>query len=114
MYRAQNFNGWGPASDIGYFVTATVPNIPPPPIYSGSTATTVRLDFIQPEVLGGSPLTAYKLYVDTLSEFANFRLVYSGLAPTYTASTLTDSLSAGAAYRFVLVCSNVFGDSLPS
>jgi hypothetical protein len=65
-YRAQNFNGWGPWSDTSYYYTATVPNKPPAPIYVSSTATTTTLQFLEPEISGGSPLTGFNLYVDGL------------------------------------------------
>jgi len=61
--------------------------------------------------MGGSPLVAFKLYVDTLVETGFFRLIYSGQSSTYTVNTITDNLTTGVTYRFVLVASNMFGDS---
>jgi hypothetical protein len=117
-YRAQNFNGWGPFSDISYYIAATVPNRPPPPLYISSTATTTTLQFIEPEILGGSPLTSFILYVDTLSALQteiDYVMIYNG---TQTQYTVTDQdaggLTTGTIYRYVLKANNVFGASIQS
>lgn len=110
-YRAQNFNGWGPESDISYYIAATIPNRPPTPIYVSSSASSTTLQFLEPEILGGSPLTAFKLYVDTLQETADYTLIYEGIATSYTVTDTVDSLTTGVIYRYVLVATNVFGDS---
>jgi hypothetical protein len=65
-YRAKNFNGLGPFSDFAYVLAATVPGIPPAPIYVSSTSTTTTFAFLEPSDLGGSPLMKFKLFVDTL------------------------------------------------
>lgn len=111
MYRAQNLNGWGPYSNVSYYIAATKPNAPLAPIYVSSTSTSITLQFIQPQILGGSPLVAFKLFVDTLSENANYRLIYTGSESTYTVNTVANNLTTGVTYRFVLVASNVYGDS---
>ena len=110
-YRAKNFNGWGPLSEISYYIAATKPNRPPAPVYVYSTSTTVTLQLLAPEVLGGSPLTKFKLYVDTLQSFANYRLIYEGVAPLYTVTVSKDNVVTGTNYRFTIVATNVFGDS---
>lgn len=61
--------------------------------------------------MGGSPLIAFKLYVDTLQEFANYRLIYEGINPQYTVTESGDALTTGDIYRYVFVTTNVFGDS---
>lgn len=112
-YRAQNFNGWGQYSEIAYIQAATIPGIPPAPIYVSSTATTTTLQFLEPEDLGGSPLTGFKLYANSLSLNENDNLIYSGTDTTVTVST-SDGLTSGITYRYVLVASNAFGDSAKS
>lgn len=42
-YRALNFNGWGPLSEISYFTAANRPDAPPPPIFVASSATAISL-----------------------------------------------------------------------
>ncbi len=61
--------------------------------------------------MGGSPLVAFKLFVDTIQGTANYRLIYTGSASTYTVNTTANNLTVGLTYRFVLIASNVFGDS---
>ena len=71
-YRATNFNGWGPFSDMAYILAATVPGIPPAPVYVSSTSTTTTFAFLEPSDLGGSPFTGFKLYVDILQLNDNY------------------------------------------
>ena len=112
-YRARNYNGWGPYGDISYILAASVPGIPPAPIYVSSTSTTTTFQFLEPTDLGGSPFTGFKLYVDTLQVNDNYVLIYSGTSSSHTVST-TDGLTTGVTYRYVLVASNDFGDSAKS
>jgi hypothetical protein len=98
-------------SDVGYYIAAKAPNRPPAPIYVSSTATSTTLHFLEPEIKGGSPITGFKLYVDTLSEIANYQLIFSGMAYTYTVDAQNDGLLTGTTYRYVLQATNVFGDS---
>lgn len=65
-YRAQNFNGWGPYSDVGYIKAGTIPTIPPAPIYVSSTSTSITFQFLTPEDDGGSIITGFKLFSDTI------------------------------------------------
>lgn len=77
-YRAKNYNGWGPYSDISYYVTASKPNAPPAPVYMSSNATSTTLKFLSPINDGGSPILGFKLYVDIIQLNSNYRLVYQG------------------------------------
>jgi hypothetical protein len=65
-YRAQNFNGWGEFSEIGYIKSATVPSRPPAPVFYSSTNAGITLLIQSPEDNGGVVVTGYKLWVDTL------------------------------------------------
>jgi hypothetical protein len=99
-------------SDNSYYIAATVPNAPPAPVYVSSTGSTATLQFLEPSILGGSPLTGFKLYVDALNEAANYELLYSGVANQFEVnSDNAPTLAQGVTYRYVLVASNVFGDS---
>jgi hypothetical protein len=109
-YRAKNYNGWGLFGSISYIMAATVPGIPPAPVYVSSTSTTTTFAFLEPSNQGGSPVTGFKLYVDTLELNNNYIMVFSGNAFTHTVSTV-DGLTTGVTYRYVLVASNMFGDS---
>jgi hypothetical protein len=111
MYRAQNFNGWGPLSEISYYIAATTPSTPIAPIYLSSDATSTTLQFVEPESTGGSPITEFKLYVDTITSVPNYQLVYQGSSNLHTVTVADDGLVTGVTYRYVLVASNVFGDS---
>lgn len=110
-YRATNFNGWGPFSDIAYILAASVPGIPAAPIYVSSTSTTTTFVFFEPSNLGGVPLTGFKLYVDTLQLNDDYKLVYSGNSYSHTVSATADDLTTGVTYRYILKASNQFGDS---
>jgi hypothetical protein len=66
-YRAQNFNGWGPLSDISYITAATKMEKPLAPIYITSTPNSITFQFLTPENRSGAPLTGYKLYVDAIA-----------------------------------------------
>ena len=109
-YRALNFNGWGPLSEIGYYLAANSPNAPPTPIYIGSSPSLINLQFLPPLNNGGSVVTGYKLYYDEISIPDNYALVYSGNLMSVSVG-LTNGLVMGTIYRFTLVASNQFGDS---
>jgi|LauGreDrversion4_2_1035121.scaffolds.fasta_scaffold02153_3 hypothetical protein len=96
---------------MAYILAATVPGIPPAPIYVSSTSTTTTFAFLEPSDLGGSPLFGFKLYVDTLQLNDDYELIYSGNSFSHTVSTL-DGLSTGVTYRYILKAVNQFGDSL--
>jgi len=65
-YRAKNFNGWGPLSEIAYHYAATVPGIPYAPKYVSSSASEIKLQFISPDDSGGSALTEFEVHYDTI------------------------------------------------
>jgi hypothetical protein len=77
-YRAQNFNGWGEFSEIGYIKSATTPSRPPAPIFISSSDTEITILIVPPEDNGGVVVTGYKLWVDTLQEVPSYTQVYSG------------------------------------
>lgn len=89
-YRAQNFNGWGPYSRISYFIAATRPSKPSAPVYISSSATSITLQFIEPDERGGSPITAFKLYRDTIGTAPNYTLAYEGISSQYTLTVSKD------------------------
>jgi len=109
-YRAQNFNGWGPYSAIGYIKAATVPGTPPAPLFVSSAATSLTLQFIPPDDNGGSTISSYKLSMDTIQATPSFSVIYSGTALSVTLTT-ADGLVTGTTYRFILQAVNAFGDS---
>lgn len=110
-YRAKNFNGWGEISEIAYITAATKPSKPNAPIYISSDSTSITFMLTAPENTSGSPLTGFKLYVDTMSINSNYQLVYSGQQNQVTVTAADHSLQSGTTYRFVLVSTNAFGDS---
>ena len=85
-YRAQNFNGWGLYSEIGYILAAQAPSVPPAPVYLGSTATTINLQFIPPADNGGAEISSYTLWIDTIQPIPAFRVSYTGPSLTYLVS----------------------------
>lgn len=105
-YRAQNFNGWGDFSDVGYIKAATTPSTPPAPLYYDSDSTMIILQFIPPTDNGGSTISGYKLWMDTIQAVDSFSIVYTGNSLQHTLTVLGDSLVAGTTYRFKLQASN--------
>jgi titin len=71
-YRAQNYNGWGDYSDVGYITAATVPSIPDAPIYVSSSSTAIDLQFVPPDDNGGAAISAYTLYYDTIQSTESY------------------------------------------
>ena len=71
-YRAQNFNGWGPWSEVGYIKAASKPSTPAAPIYIDSDATKISLQFIPPDDNGGATISSFKLWMDTIQAVPNF------------------------------------------
>ena len=74
-YRAKNFNGWGPLSEISYILAATKPSIPDPPVLQSSTADTVTMGFKPPRDSGGSAIESYQLWYDEINEVASFEMI---------------------------------------
>ena len=80
------------------------------PIYISSSFNSVTLLFVPPSNNGGSIITGYKLYFDSIQEIASYSLIYNG--PNISATVTTaDGLVTGRTYRFVLKVFNQFGDS---
>ena len=112
-YRARNFNGWGPLSDISYILAATRPSVPDAPHLISSTSTSVTFGFLPPTDTGGSSITSYQLWYDELNEIADFDMIYESTLLTATVG-VDEGLSAGEKYRFVVKAVNQFGASDPS
>ena len=70
-HRARNSIGWGPFSDYGFVLAATVPTKPPAPEYVQSSNTTIDLSFAQSNDDGGSPILGYKLFADAGNDFTS-------------------------------------------
>jgi len=75
-YRAVNFNGWSNFSGIAYIQAATAPSIPPAPVYVSSTATSITLLILPPLDNGGSVITSYNLWIDTLQIIPSYIIAY--------------------------------------
>jgi len=78
-----------------------VPAKPFAPVYISSDSTSIDLQFIAAENNGGSQITSFELYIDTIQSAASYDLIYSGTDLTTTIST-ADGLVTGTTYRFVL------------
>ena len=109
-YRAQNFNGWGPFSEVAYIKAATKPEKPLAPVLVSASEASISLQFATPENLSGEPLTGFKLYVDTITHSSNYAVIYEG-SDWQVTLTAGDGLLTGTTYRFVLVSTNSYGDS---
>ena len=112
-YRARNFNGWGPLSDISYILAATYPSPPDAPYFISSTSETVTFGFTPPLDAGGSAITSFQLWYDELNEVADFELIDQTTIFTSTVG-VADGLTTGTNYRFVVKAVNQFGPSEPS
>lgn len=66
-YRAMNFNGWGPYSAVAYIEAAGVPQKPPTPGYVSSTSTDIIIQLYPTADDGGTTISAYELWVDSVS-----------------------------------------------
>jgi hypothetical protein len=108
-YRAHNSIGWGPYSDISYILAATVPLAPPEPTYVSSTSTYITLNIPRSLDDSGSPITGYKLFVDSGDDFTSS---YSQvLAYNSQISYAVTGLVTGKVYRFITCAINLYGDS---
>jgi hypothetical protein len=65
-YRAKNFNGWGPISDINYVLAATAPPKPFAPVRVSSTASEIEFLLTTSENTSGSEISEYNIYFDRL------------------------------------------------
>ena len=108
QYRARNFNGWGPFSEINFI--ATRPSTPQAPFLISSTADSVTFGFVPPLDTGGSLISSYQLWYDELNEIANFKLIAETSILTATVG-VDDGLVSGTKYRFVVKALNAFGPS---
>lgn len=92
-------------------MAATTPDIPNAPIFISATDSEITFLFEYPSSTGGSPITGFKLYYDTIQSQNNYQIAYEGPLTTVTVSS---GLTTGVIYRFVLVATNIFGDSIQS
>jgi hypothetical protein len=74
-YRAMNFNGWGPFSDVAYIRAAERPGKPGPPQLLWSTSTQVAVQLSPTPDDGGSALLAYELYIDSVQATPAYELL---------------------------------------
>ncbi len=93
-YKARNFNGWGPFSDISYILAATVPSEPEAPHLIGSTSNSVTFAFVPPLETGGSSISSYQLWYDELNEIASYELIKESIGLTATVG-VADGLVPG-------------------
>lgn len=112
-YRIKNAIGFSDYSDVVYILAANVPEAPPAPQFVSSDSDGISV--IVPRTLdnGGSPVTGYKLLVDSGDDFSSsFNPIASYNSElNFIATVLTDSLVVGRTYRFVAVATNMYGDS---
>ena len=104
-YRARNFNGWGPLSDISYILAATTTSVPDAPYLISSTSTSVTFGFVPPSDTGGSSITSYQLWYDELNEIADFEMIDESTILTIEVG-VDQGLIAGQKYRFVVKAVN--------
>lgn len=131
-YRALNFNGWGPYSEVAYIKAAGIPAKPGTPTYLWSSSTHIAFQLSPTLDDAGATITAYELHIDSIQATPSFQLASSDLtmsrtieyapAPTSTAAevtawqaamagTVSASLVAGGQYRLVVKAVNQFGTS---
>jgi hypothetical protein len=130
-YRAMNFNGWGPYSDILYVRAAGVPRKPPAPEYISSDSTHITVSIPATEDDGGADVTAYELYIDTIQVTPAFELLSTDSSLTRvieyaapigssaaditaweaTVSAVQAGLERGKTYRLATVAVNFMGSS---
>jgi hypothetical protein len=65
-YRAQNAQGWGDYSDTMSLIAARRPD-QVAPVITSNEETLVQITWSEPTYDGGSPLLAYRIYIQTES-----------------------------------------------
>jgi hypothetical protein len=83
---------------------------------TSSSATTIELEIGTSLDNGGSPITKYKLYIDSGTLTSSFTYVsnYLGLTTTYTVTDTYEYIVSGYKYRFILTAINAIGESSSS
>lgn len=115
-YRVQAVNRVGYSTlspESAVIKAAKIPGKCQPPVYVGSTSTTISLRFSPVSDNGGSAVTAYKLYRDSGTLGSTFIAVsdYNGLSMDYLLDkTNHASLVTGTKYRFYFTASNSEGE----
>lgn len=112
-YRAANVNGWSGWSPIAYIQAATVPRAPLAPTLVTSDSSSLTLQINPSLDNGGSPIIAYKLFMDNGTLGSDFTLVdtFTDAYVTYTLDSINDPIESGGKYRFIAVATNSIGDS---
>lgn len=113
-YRALNKIGWSAYSPIAYIRAATVPQAPQQPMLLSSTSSSITVLVPRSEDNMGSPITSYKLYIDSGDDFTSSFvevMSYDGISDQHTLETAADSLTTGLVYRVKSVAVNEYGPS---
>ena len=109
-YRAKNKVGWSNWSEIAYLLVAGTPSTPPPPTLDSVSAGTITIFISSVKSDNGSPVTSYKVWIDSGNFVSEIYTVYGSTTSgdiTYTISGLT----AGSIYRIGLTAVNEAGES---
>lgn len=92
---------------------AGVPSAPQALSLITSYASTITLGINPSLDDGGSPITSYKIYMDSGSLSSSFTLVagYDGTSSTYTLTNGVEGIISGVKYRFICTAINDIGES---
>ncbi len=97
-YRGRNFNGWGEWSDIAHLRFASYPGAPSGLAYVSSVPTNVTVALSPPSSDGGTSISNYEVWVDTVQATDSYSLLKSGNQLLFTLGT-ADGLIQGTLYR---------------
>jgi hypothetical protein len=113
--RARNSIGWSTwSSPDGYIRAAVVPAKPEAPSLISATSTTISLQLTIPSDSGGSPFTAFSLFINDgndANEATTTVSTYTLNANTHSLSVAADGLTTGLIYKFRFRATNAVGNS---
>lgn len=114
--KSVNVVGTSPLSAETSLISATKPGAPTSLAMVSQSEALIKVSWTAPSSIGGTSLTAYKLYWDKQGDSNAMALLTSAISPSATEYSVTSTagLVSGASYDFIIVAVNVVGDSVNS
>ena len=101
-----NYIGEGPQSSSITIVAAAAPDAPAAPTRTGSTLTTISIQWSAPHN-GGSAIINYKIFMNGFTGSTTFTEIETVSSTTFTYTKF--SLTTGQSYKFKVLAVNVVG-----
>ena len=109
-YRAKNKVGWSDWSDIAYLLVAGPPSTPPPPTLDSVSSGAITIYINSVESDNGSPVTKYKVYIDS-GDFASETYTVHGTSDSGDTTYPITGLNPGSIYRIAISAVNEADES---